>query len=218
MYVLAALVLALAAGLGGSESKAQETRCRVQLELSDLGTPRKDVEFHVYQVGELEDGRFRLLEGYQDTGADLEHLETAEEHQKAAAELEKAASARQPMLEGKTDEKGVLSLGEMDYGAYLLVQQGEASYGKVEPFLMLLPYMEDGQAAAELTLTPKASRPGSGEDSHGGGSDNPGPQKPPSSTSGAKTGDETRLGFYLLLAVLSAGIVTVLAVRWRKKH
>lgn len=219
--VLAALAFMLAAVSGGLEAKAREGSCRVQIQLPDLGTVRKDVEFGVYQVGVLEENSFRLLEAYRDTGVDLEHLETAEEHRKAAERLTKAASEQQPMVRGKTDEDGLLSLGELDYGAYLMVQQGKASYGKVESFLVLLPCMEEGQTVTDLTLTPKASRPGSGGGSHGGDPGDPdtsGGQTVPTPTSGAKTGDEARPVRYLLLAILSAGIITVLAVRWRRRH
>ncbi len=229
LVILAALALLLTAGSAEAYAQEKQETCLVQLELTDLGTPREGAEFDIFQVGRLSQGALWLLEEYEAAGVDLNHLETAEAQRQAAKKLEGWTLKRQPLANGKTDADGRLSFGKLDWGAYLIVQQSEASYGKVDPFLVMLPCMEDGEAVTALTLSPKAARPDTGDspdpdDPHedGGSQDgkpeDPGKPAEPGRTQGARTGDEANPGFYLAVLLLAAAAAAALVIWWRRRR
>lgn len=135
---------------------------RITINLRDLETPKNNVAFNVYKVGTWDGttGNWQLAESLQDCGVVLEELVYASEWDAAAVTLSKQTGLETLLsVSGKTDENGTLTLKELEWGMYLVVQDGESEYGMVSPFLATLPYNEDGVQKSDLTVQPKAEPP-----------------------------------------------------------
>lgn len=134
----------------------------IRINLKELQTPKNDVTFKAYKVGAWNgtEGSWQLDSTLAGTGISLKDLVYASDFDKAALELSK-----QPGLDsiasvsGKTDANGSLTFSDLDWGMYLVVEDGESEYGTVSPFLASLPYIQDGVQQSDLTIEPKAEPP-----------------------------------------------------------
>ena len=133
----------------------------ITISLKDLETPKKDVAFKAYEVGERDaEGNWQLVESLKGIEISLKDLVYAEEWDAAALKLVQEADLDALIsAEGKTDEEGKLTFHDLDWGLYLVVPDGENEYGTVSPFLAGIPYVEDGVRKSDLTVQPKAEPP-----------------------------------------------------------
>lgn len=134
----------------------------ITINLKDLKTPKGDVIFKAYKVGEWNgaEGSWKLLDCLESTGISLNDLMYASEWDAAAMILSTQSElGTLTSVSGKTDENGVMTFGNLELGMYLVVQEGESEYGTVSPFLATLPYTEDGIVKYDMTLQPKAEPP-----------------------------------------------------------
>lgn len=134
----------------------------IRIDLKELQTPKNEVAFKAYEVGTWngEEGSWQLDGRLTGTGISLKDLVYASDFDKAALELSKQAGLDQLLsASGKTDANGSLTFSDLDWGMYLVVQDGESEYGTVAPFLASLPYIEDGVQKSDLTVQPKAEPP-----------------------------------------------------------
>ncbi len=75
-----------------------------------------------------------------------------------AQKLSKLESKLTPVtaLPQKVGDNGKVTFGELSFGLYLVVQKtAPAGYGKTEPFLVSLPYLEEGEYQYDVASQPK---------------------------------------------------------------
>lgn len=140
---------------------AEKETGSITISLKDLETPKNDVTFRAYEVGERDAaGDWQLVESLKDIDLSLKDLVYADEWDAAALKLVQEADLTSlSSAEGKTDAEGKLTFHDLDWGLYLVVPEGESEYGIVSPFLAGIPYVEDGVRKSELTVQPKAEPP-----------------------------------------------------------
>lgn len=140
---------------------AETGKGSITISLKDLGTPKSDVTFKAYEVGERDaEGNWKLVTSLESTGISLKDLNYANEWDAAALKLTQSADLTTLVsAEGKTDANGTLTFTDLDWGMYLVIQEGENEYGIVSPFLTGIPYVEDGTRKSDLTVQPKAEPP-----------------------------------------------------------
>lgn len=229
--ILAAVFLMMAVWLAepvfasGRNDYESGRECSILIELEDLGTPKEGSDFCVYQIGTVNADivlQFQILDVYRDAGIDLNSLVLAEDQENAAKKFSGMLNQDTLVKDGSTDRDGKLDLGPLAQGVYLVVQKSTANYGKVDPFLVFLPYyIEDNgeyQWVYDLTVSPKAlklQKPSKDPEPEQPKQE---PENPPKSEGihPLRTGDSQNLIGYLLLAVLSMGVLWA-SFRWRKK-
>ncbi len=162
------------------------------IQLSDIGTPKNQVEFLVYKIADMNssgsewivDKRLELV--YSDI--DLNQEKTASQWEKEAEILTSAIKSTEiPSMIGITDENGRLVLQKLEHGMYLIVQNYRAEYGTVAPFLAAFPEQIDGEWVNEMTIHPKGEMIKEEEN----------PDEP------VETGDGTRILPYAVAVLLS---------------
>lgn len=168
----------------------------ITIQLDEIGTEKKQVTLSCYQVGKLQKDaegskRVEVLSHYAELDLNLDALDKAEEHRKTVEKLTgyiRKHPETRPVKTERTDENGSCTFSDLEQGIYLLVQEGGFdTYGKIQDFLVRIPYQEAEGWEYEIQTVTKAEKPGE--------SGNP-----------AKTGDEFRNGSILLmLAALLAG-------------
>ena len=140
---------------------AESEKGSITISLDDLGTVRNGVGFTASYVGNRDNaGNWKLSDSLLGTGVSLENLTYADEWDAAASKLAQAVSKENlTSVTGTTDNDGNLVLEDLDWGMYLVVQNGTSVYGTVSPFLAGIPYVEDGVRKSDLTVHPKAKVP-----------------------------------------------------------
>lgn len=219
-------------------------RGSITVELDNIGTNRGGVGLAFYQVGVPEDAypsAWVLKTAYAGSKVDLNSLTEPENHRNAADRLWRYVEKNQisPEKSGITDQNGKLVMADLEQGVWLVGQTSTKSYGTVQPFLIAVPYMVDGQTwlydvttetkgerlpsltptkratptpAKKVTVTPAGKNPYN-------------PNTPAKKSAGTiskkttKTGDRTPVestAATALLALLAVGALT-LVIR-RRKH
>lgn len=136
----------------------------ITVQLNELGTPKGNVKFTAYRVGDWNgsEGKWELDNSLAGTGIVLDQLTTADEMEAAARKLIQESNLEQyKAAEGLTSDSGTLVLSGLNWGVYLLQQQsGEDTYGTVNPFLVNMPaFDEKGNQTGNLTVEPKGAAP-----------------------------------------------------------
>lgn len=183
----------------------------LNIQLQDLGTPMDGVAFECYQVGQMTDGTavvWELVPALQGhVSVELSGDLTASELQQAARTLKTAVSEQNlTCFKGSTDNTGAVSFTGLPQGVYLLVQTDTARYGICDPFLVAVPYTEDG-TTWQYTLSVTAKGVHLPEPSAS-------PEPTPTPTPGAlpQTGDESNPGLWVALLCIAAVALVVLVV------
>lgn len=135
----------------------------IEVVLPDLSTEKSQVGLSLYKVGDagLNQGcmEFRLDASLESTGIDLNQLMTEGDASHATASLASSIEASQiTPVNITTDAQGRGVFAEVEQGVYLIMQRGSSDYGSVQPSLVSLPYMEDGENwKYHVDITAKAS-------------------------------------------------------------
>lgn len=106
----------------------------ITITLKELETPKSNVEFKLYLVGNWDgtQGKWQLDSKLNATGIDLGSLNGASAWKDAAQTLsDQPALASLVCKSGKTDADGKLQISGLAWGMYLVVQTSEAQYGSV---------------------------------------------------------------------------------------
>lgn len=162
---LAALLLfaVLAPAVARAEDDTSKGKGCVSIQLQDIGTPMKNVEFRCYRVGqpvnESEQIAWELVSELEKTGVDLNQLKTASALHEAAKTLQKAVETEKLTgVAATTDNAGKLQFEGLDDGVYLVVQTNRAQYGWCEPFLAAVPYSgENGALSYKVEASVKGT-------------------------------------------------------------
>lgn len=210
----------LCAAMGGSVSmpvlaaqiREDDRKGSVSVELDDVGTDRNNVELWCYQVG-ITDGSgqseisWKLTEDFSDSKVDLNHMAGADDQRKAADRLKIYIDSHkeiQELQKGLTDSGGKVVFNELEQGVYLIIQKsGFSVYGSIFPFLVFIPSpdAEGKDLLYDMEVQTKGEKPASSDEP-----DRPGDISGSSVTrnGSVRTGDDTPLGIFLTLAVVSA--------------
>ena len=153
-------VLALIVGLfiptqikAASYNKNQKGSIRINLndvEINGKVTNKKGVSVSIYQVASAShDGvnlSFEIANSLESTGVNVNDITTSEKNLNAAKKLSAAIDKSGiKATTKKTDSDGVVGFKDLPQGMYLVEEADGASYGTFSPFLVAIPYMEDGQ-------------------------------------------------------------------------
>lgn len=112
-------------------------------------TDKTGVSVNVYQIASLSNDTvnvsFDIAETLKSTGVDVNDITTSDKNLNAAKKLsaviEKSGITATTK---KTDSNGKVSFTNLAQGMYLVEEADGASYGTFSPFLVAVPYMEDG--------------------------------------------------------------------------
>ena len=113
-------------------------------------TDKKGVSVNVYQVASLSSDEvnvsFDIAGALASTGVDVNDITTSDKNLNAAKKLsaviDKSGIAATTK---KTDSNGKVSFTNLAQGMYLVEEADGASYGTFSPFLVAVPYMQDGK-------------------------------------------------------------------------
>lgn len=113
-------------------------------------TNKKGVAVNIYQVAVANhDGvnlSFEIANSLESTGVNVNDITTSEKNLNAAKKLSAAIDKSGiKAITKKTDADGVVGFKDLPQGMYLVEEVDGASYGTFSPFLVSIPYMEDGQ-------------------------------------------------------------------------
>lgn len=134
--------------------------CSLTITMKRAGKPVHDGRMELYRVGEVaeDDGNysFRLTKAFTPSGVSLENLNDSALADDLAAY---AASEKLKSLSAQTiDEAGKATFTQLEVGLYLIVQTKPAKgYASVDPFLVSLPYLENGVYVYDREADPKTS-------------------------------------------------------------
>ena len=162
--------LLLPAQSKAADSYDKDKKGSIEVTLSDIGTDRENVPIRMYQVGTVVEGgnhlTFNTVDALSTTGVNLNDITTGESNQTAAKTLDDAISALDKTTVAtlqtttvNTDADGKADFKDLDQGIYLIKQPVSNPYGVFSPFLVAIPYMEDGQNwIYDVKVSPKAQK------------------------------------------------------------
>ncbi len=116
-------------------------------------------ELQLYKVAEVEenDGNFffEALPEFAVKGMDINDMDKAQEN---AEKLDKKIGTKEADQVKTPDAKGKVVFSKLTAGLYLIRQETAAEgYEPIHPFLVSLPYLEDGKYRYDLDTLPKFS-------------------------------------------------------------
>lgn len=120
------------------------------VELDGKVTNKNGVSVNVYQIASVShDGvnlSFEINNALESTGVDVNDITTSEKNVNAAKKISAVIDKTgiTPTTK-KTDSNGRVSFTDLAQGMYLVEEADGASYGTFSPFLVAIPYMEDGE-------------------------------------------------------------------------
>lgn len=128
----------------------------IEIQLTDgiEGTSKENVRFAYAKVGTIENGKPILLEAYQKSGIDLEHVTHAEDLEYAAREIQTYVKEKSLV---KTDKNGIAWINHLEEGVYLIELFDRAQYENVMPMLVSMPMWneEEKKMSYDITVIPK---------------------------------------------------------------
>lgn len=153
-----------------ADSYAKDKKGSINVTLNDIGTDVSGESVRIYQVGVLGNDEqhvtFDLVKDLESANIDLNEVTTSEANLTAAktladtiGKMDKTAAASLFSVTAKTDEKGKVSFADLEQGMYMVMQPVTSAYGVFSPFLVAVPYMEDGENwIYDVDVSPKAQQ------------------------------------------------------------
>lgn len=213
-----------------AQNYADNKKGSITLILEDIETAFSGTSISCYLVANPERGdvlQWKWIEDLRGVVVDFDQLKTAEDYNNAAKTL--AAKVKEIGLAGQKaqfDESGQVVFASLEQGVYLLVQEDVGEYGIVKPFLVAIPYVENG---SEWVYDVKTRTKGIKKESVS--SESPTTEKGKKERtnteikaktgvragSSTKTGDSNWIEFYMFLLVLAGSGVIIIDIIWYKK-
>lgn len=161
-YILTLLaVAAMAVGLlmptqiKAADSYNKDKKGSITINLDDVKqgdsvTNKAGVSVSIYQVASISHDEvnisFDIVSSLESTGVDVNDITTSDKNLNAAKKLTTVIdNSGISAVTKKTDSNGKVSFTDLAQGMYLVEEKDSASYGMFSPFLVAIPYMEDGQ-------------------------------------------------------------------------
>lgn len=192
---------------------------------SDAGvrTPIRETAFTLYQVGEESEGQWKLLPEFAEIQVPLEFSDSTVQDNSAKKLY---AYIEQNGIQGTirtTDDRGQASYEGLGRGVYLLAQTSEAvqdgkSYTSA-PALIAMPTKIEESDIWKLTVIPKFEEKSIPPETSGnpGEEENKDPETDKEKPKNIKTGDRADTRFYILAALLAAGVISA-AVKKKREN
>ena len=120
------------------------------VKLDDTVTNKEGVSVSVYQIASINHNginiSFDINSSLSSTGVDVNDITTSDKNLNAAKKLSATiGKSGITATTKKTDRNGKVSFTNLPQGMYLVEEADGASYGTFSPFLVAIPYMEDGE-------------------------------------------------------------------------
>lgn len=131
----------------------------ITIKLKDLETPKSNVGFKIYLVGNWNgtQGSWKLDSSLSSTGVDLGELNGASAWKNAAQTLSTSSELEKLSCKsGTTDDSGEIQFSDLAWGMYLVMQNDKGQYGTIDPFMVPVPYVTDGVQESDRIVSPKA--------------------------------------------------------------
>lgn len=218
-YIFAA-VLMVVFTVGGIAHAAEQQKpdydrrgsISVAMQDPETDNPVSGGKMVLYRVADVQTEKnaelqYALTADFSDSKENLSVLDAALAKRLAAyADQRKTAGKEQT-----ADAAGRITFQDLSPGLFLLVQNEAVNgYYKINPFLVSVPFKEDGRYIYEVDASPKMELLKESVTPPTEPSDTPKSNSPGSSGSPVKTGDDTKLFFWGILAacsLLGAGIL-----------
>lgn len=213
LFCMAAIMVMTVAGVCQVQASedSESDKGSIRIVLKDLETEesqRDGVEFSLWKVGTAGEKEPPVFDDIYEVDHFPQDSASLDSTARKIAELIKRSPDRTEL----TNQEGITEFNNLKQGIYLIQAAADNTYGKISPFLVLIPYWEevDGQMEGpvyQIISEPKAS-PNVPEPEE--------PEKPDQ----VKTGDESRPILWTVLLgaglALSAGVL--IAERSRRKE
>lgn len=134
----------------------------ITIQLPDVSTEMNNVEFYLYKIGNVSDDlqQFSLVEELKETNVDLKayfSMTTSEQKKVCDTLMNAVESAKLSGSIAASNEQGTVVFSQIEQGCYLVVQKSQANYGKVQSFLITVPYSDNGnELSYDVVTAPKA--------------------------------------------------------------
>ena len=157
-----ALSLLICLPLGASAhpvpDESQNGHCSITVTMRYKGKPVSGGTVNLYKVGYVyeNDGNysFKPVTAVQSVVTEFEDIQSPDLAQKLAKQVDKLTPVTTKPV--TIDKNGAAAFTDLDFGLYLVVQKtAPAGYGKTEPFLVSLPYLEEGEYQYDVASQPK---------------------------------------------------------------
>lgn len=158
MFLAVAAVVAgllIPAQLKAADSYNKDRKGSITINLDDVKqgdkvTNKGGVSVNIYQIASVSQDNmnlsFDIVSSLVSTGVDVNDITTSDKNLNAAKKLTAAiAKSGISAVTKKTDSNGKVSFTNLAQGMYLVEEKDGASYGTFSPFLVAVPYMEDGE-------------------------------------------------------------------------
>lgn len=158
MFLTVAAMVAgifMPAQIKAADSYNKDKKGSITINLDDVKqgdsvTNKAGVSVSIYQVASIShDGvniSFDIVSSLESTGVDVNDITTSDKNLNAAKKLTAVIdNSGISAVTKKTDSNGKVSFTDLAQGMYLVEEKDSASYGTFSPFLVAIPYMEDGQ-------------------------------------------------------------------------
>lgn len=143
------------AQIKAADSYNKDKKGSITINLDDVKqgdsiTNKANVSISIYQVASIShDGvniSFDIVSSLKSTGVDVNDITTSDKNLNSAKKLTTVIdNSGISSVTKKTDSNGKVSFTDLAQGMYLVEEKDSASYGMFSPFLVAIPYMEDGQ-------------------------------------------------------------------------
>ncbi len=184
----------------------------IEIELTDggVGTSKEGVVFEYAKVADVIDGEYQLLDIYQESGIDLNEIETAEQLEEAALQLSNYKTTDGSCT---TDTSGKAIIKDLNVGVYLLYASDDSGYDDITPLLIAIPTWgeEEGTMMYDVKVIPKHTPVPPGEIIT---------NTPDGNDEGVKTGDKVtvRLVLSTIFLIAAAGLtITIIYLDKREQ-
>lgn len=159
---ISAALLYTAAGSFVYADDSEPTEAGITIQLQDIGTDWKGVQYSCWKIGEVDVNSepVYVLSDLLDSDIDLNALPTGtlEDNRNAAKQLSTLVedSGITPLY-ATSDKEGMVYFEDLETGVYLIIQEDSAKYGTMDPYIVSVPYSEDGMTYVyDVITSPKA--------------------------------------------------------------
>ena len=162
----------------------------VNLEEGKKGTSVKNVELELIKIADIINGQYLLINDLQDTGVNLNTLETAEDMKNAAYTISKITVSKNIVGTRKTtNDYGTVKFDQLEKGVYLLQATDINKYENIVSTLISVPAFNNESKNSmnyDISIVPKHSP-----------------------VIAVKTGDAVDLKLFAVLAGVSAVVIVI---------
>lgn len=157
LFMIAALLCTMSMTAFAHDVPDLSKKGSIKITLSDGGKAISGGSFTIYRVAGIRENNgdyyFELTGDFAESGVSLKNVESARTAKKLAnyAETEELKGTKKSV-----GEDGKVKFSGFRTGLYLVVQEENAEgYFKVDPFLVSVPFLEDGVYLYDVNASPK---------------------------------------------------------------